>query len=199
MKKLLFINACVRGEKKSKTLKLARNYIEEFIKSGKYRISERNLMESDIEYLSYDNYEKFIRESINISKVLGDFELATEFAKANLIVIAAPVWYYSYPAILSSYFENLAIMDITFRHTIHGVEGLCNAKKIVYIYTSGSILAPEDKIGERKIAKLAQIYKIPAFEAIGAEGLEIIGSSEQEIMGKASYEARKKARKEIQE
>lgn len=196
MKNLLFINACVRGDKESRTLKLARTYIEEIVKSGKYRVSERNLMESGIEYLSYNNYEKFIRESINISKVLGDYELATEFAKANLIVIAAPVWYYSYPAILSSYFENLAIMDITFRHTITGVEGLCKASKIVYIYTSGSVLKAEDKIGERKIAKLAQIYKIPAFEAIGAEGLEIIGSFEEEIMDKAIYEAKKKARKE---
>lgn len=199
MKKLLFINACVRGEKESRTLKLARAYIEEIVKSGKYRVFERNLMESAIEYLSYNNYEKFIRESINISKVLGDFELATEFAKANLIVIAAPVWYYSYPAILSSYFENLAIMDITFRHTIHGVEGLCNATKVVYIYTSGSILKPDDKIGERKIQKLTEIYKIPAFEAFGAEGLEIVGSSEEEIMGKAIYEAKKKARKETKE
>lgn len=199
MKKLLFINACVRGDKKSRTLKLARTYIEEIVKSGKYRVSERNLMESGIEYLSYNNYEKFIRKSINISKVLGDYELATEFATANLIVIAAPVWYYSYPAILSSYFENLAIMDITFRHTIAGVEGLCKATKVVYIYTSGSVLAPEDKIGERKIQKLTEIYKIPTFESLGAEGLEIIGSCEEKIMDKAIYKAKKNAQKETKD
>ena len=61
------------------------------------------------------------------------FDLARQFSEAETIVIAAPYWDLSFPAVLKQYFEQVNVVGITFRYTEEGIpEGLCKADRIFY-------------------------------------------------------------------
>lgn len=196
MEKILFVNACVRGVEKSRTLKIANEFLNN-LDSTKFEVINRDLMATKPEYLSYDNFEK--REEL-LSEGKFDssaFKLAREFAAVDGIVIAAPFWEFLYPAILNAYFESVSIAGITFRYNENGSEGMCRAKKLTFITTCGSdFTKPEQerfKIGSKHISTLCNMYGIDEFEEISAEGLDILGADIEGIINKAINIARHKA------
>ena len=93
-KMILLINACVRNGSRTKVI------ADYLLSNTKQRIEEVNL--NDVEFPIAD--EAYLEEHDRlISK--GDFEhpmfgLAQKFAKADIIVIAAPFWDLSFPAAL---------------------------------------------------------------------------------------------------
>jgi len=97
MMSILFINACVREN--SRTLVLARNVLKDI--SGE--IIEVNLNQETITPLNRELLEK--RESLlrDGSKKDPMFCYAHQFAEADEIVIAAPFWDLSFPALLKTY------------------------------------------------------------------------------------------------
>ena len=111
------------------------------------------------------------------------FELARQFAEADAVVIAAPFWDLSFPAVLKQYFEQINVIGITFRYTSEGTpEGLCRAKSLTYITTAGGTVAPEE-YGFGYVRALAQdFYGIPDIRLIKATGLDIIGADVETIL-----------------
>lgn len=92
MSELLFVNACVRGER-SRTLSLARHFLSAYTKNHpEVTITERNLMTDRLEP-QYPEVLAHRDELWNAGK-LDDpsFDAAWQFAKADKIVIAAPFW-----------------------------------------------------------------------------------------------------------
>ena len=72
------------------------------------------------------------------------FAYARQFAQADTIVIAAPFWDGSFPALLKIYIENISVSGLTFRYTEKGIpQGLCRAKKLYYVTTAGGIIYNE--------------------------------------------------------
>ena len=70
-----------------------------------------------------------------------EFEQAKRFANADTIVIAAPFWDLSFPAVLKIYFENITVSGVTFEYSEKGRPlGKCRAKKLYYITTSGGYI-----------------------------------------------------------
>ena len=64
------------------------------------------------------------------------FEPARQFAAADRIVVAAPFWDLSFPAILKIYLERISVADITFGYDERGaMKGLCRASKLLLITT----------------------------------------------------------------
>ena len=98
---LLYINACVRAQ--SRTKRLADRLIEK-LGGGAERL--------DLASLSFPVAdEAFLerRDRLIAAGAFDDplFDLARQFAAADRIVIAAPYWDLSFPAILKLYLENL--------------------------------------------------------------------------------------------
>ena len=59
------------------------------------------------------------------------FDLARQFAAADLVVIAAPYWDLSFPAALKQYLEQINVVGITFIYTPEGIpKGLCKSRKL---------------------------------------------------------------------
>lgn len=57
------------------------------------------------------------------------FDWAKEFASADAVVIAAPYWDFSFPAVLKQYLEAITIVGLTFYYTEEGFpKGLCKAE-----------------------------------------------------------------------
>ena len=111
------------------------------------------------------------------------FELARQFAVADTILIAAPFWDLSFPAVLKQYFEQINVLGITFRYTPEGIpEGLCRAKSLTYITTAGGNIMPEE-YGFGYVRALAQnFYGIHDVRLIKATGLDIIGADVESII-----------------
>ena len=177
---ILFINACVRGE--SRTKKLAEKLLEKLNRPvEEVRLEEINFPIVDEDFLNMR--DRLISEGSLDSPV---FDLARQFSEAETIVIAAPYWDLSFPAVLKQYFEQVNVVGITFRYTEEGIpEGLCKADRIFYVSTAGGGYAPTE-FGFGYVKALAQgYYGIGAVRLIEAVGLDIYGADVEAILEEA--------------
>ena len=176
-KPILYINACVR--KGSRTRKLAEKLLKKIDKTYE------EICLADIPFASV-NEEYLNKRDQLISK--GDwqnplFDRARQFSEAETIVIAAPYWDLSFPAILKQYLEQINVVGITFKYSEEGIPiGLCSAKSLYYVTTAGGCYVPED-YGFGYVKALAQnYYGIQDVRKLEAVGLDIEGSDVNAIM-----------------
>ena len=120
---ILYINACVREG--SRTKRIADAFLSEINESvTEVRLEDTELPVTDEAYLRK-------RDELIAGGKFSDamFLLARQFAEADSIVIAAPYWDLSFPAVLKQYFEHINVRGITFEYTPEGnPKGLCKAK-----------------------------------------------------------------------
>ncbi len=189
MKTLLFINACMRGHSLSRTETLAQCYIDTLREHASLRIIERTLSKESFLPLTPKNFSTDTGQPI----LHRDFAFAKEFAEADLILIAAPFWEFAFPAALACYIEHISVSNITFQYTDKGLKGLCRAKHMRQLYTSGAFLQDGDNLGAAHLAHLCGMYGIPDFRCIGAEGLDIEGQDIPALLETAKAEVQKAA------
>ena len=105
-KKVLYINACARSE--SRTDRIARALLERL---GGLQ-EEVKLAEMDLQPLSEErlNRRTWLIEEADYTDAM--FDLARQFQQADEIVIAAPYWDLSFPAILKLYLENIYVTGL---------------------------------------------------------------------------------------
>ncbi|MBO4724944.1 MAG: NAD(P)H-dependent oxidoreductase, partial [Firmicutes bacterium] len=181
MDNILFINACVRKE--SRTRRIA----ESIIKQLKGNVTE---VKPAVATKPITN-EEFIN-SRNKASTTGDFsdavyDPARQFAEADIIVIAAPYWDLSFPAILKAYFEQINVLGLTFAYTTEGRPyGLCKAKRLIYVTTAGGPII-SDEYGYGYVKTLAQaFYGIKDVSQVKAENLDVIGADVEQILRSAT-------------
>ncbi len=197
---ILFVNACVRGDR-SRTYALCREYLGGLKKRGA-KVREVDLQLTHLSPLS--DQKVAFRSQLARRGVFEDdiFDLAHQFAEADQIVIGAPYWDLSFPAALKTYIEHVSVDGITFRFTPDArYVGLCRARRITYITTSGSILgvpaddssmgataddspyaartgfapAPGCNLGYDYVCAIAKMFGIPEVRYASAEGLDAEG------------------------
>lgn len=187
MGELLFINACVRGEQ-SRTLGLARHFLEAYGKTHPAdAITERNLCTERLQ----PQYPEILaaRDALWAAGRLEQpmFQPAHEFAGADTIVIAAPFWDLSFPAILKIYLERISVTNITFGYDETGkLMGLCRAKRLLLITTrGGNFSAPGTawlEMGARQLEALCAMYGVGQFHCLCAEGLDDVRLDKEELL-----------------
>lgn len=193
MNEILFVNACVRGEQ-SRTLKIARRFLEEYKKlNPEDSIIQLDLCDLELSCLTSELLalrEQLLQEN-NLDHEL--FKLAKQFAAADKIIIAAPFWDLSFPAILKVYIEQISVPEITFGYENDIPVGLCKAEKLLYITTRGGEFshgfAKEFEMGVPYIKAICALYGIKNVINICAEGLDMVGKDAAEIVNKAMEEA----------
>ncbi len=174
---ILFLNAGVRSG--SRTKRLADHLLSKLDGT----VTELRLAE--VAFPAAD--ESFIdqRERLTAQGDYGDkvFDLAKQFAEADLIVIAAPYWDLSFPSSLKQYLEQINVVGITFKYSPDGIpQGLCKAAKLYYVTTAGGNFVPEE-YGYGYVKALAQsFYGISDVELIEAIGLDLYGSDAEQIL-----------------
>ena len=174
MENLLFINACVRGER-SRTLKLARRFLAGYQKAHPDTVvTQRDLCADRLQ----PQYPEVLAERDalwNAGKLDQPmFEPARQFAAADKIVVAAPFWDLCFPAVLKIYLERVTVADITFGYDAQGaMVGKCRASKLLYITTRGGNYAgTELEMGTPIMKALCTMYGIPELLTLAAEGLD---------------------------
>lgn len=115
-----------------------------------------------------------------------EFNLAKQFVKADVLVVAAPYWDLMFPAVLRTYFEAICVAGLTFRYSEKGAPvGLCNAKQVYYVTTAGGFIG-ENNFGFNYVKTLSQLFfGVDEVLCISAEGLDVNPFAVKEILGKA--------------
>ena len=174
---LLYINCCPRVE--SRTERLAQAVL-----AGRER-EELCLYEQPL--VPLDRARLAQRDALIAAQAWDDpmFRWAKQFAAADEIVIAAPYWDLSFPAVLKTYVENIYVTGIV---TVYGEDGcpvgLCRAKRLTYVTTSGGAYDPQ--FSYEYLAKMAKTYfGIAETRLVYAEKLDIAGNNAEEILQQA--------------
>ena len=103
---VLYVNACVREE--SRTERLAKTLLKRLGGASEaVKLSEEDLRPLSEEIL---NRRTELIERHDYSDPM--FRLARQFQQADEIVIAAPYWDLSFPAILKLYLENIYVTGL---------------------------------------------------------------------------------------
>ena len=172
---VLYINACVRDE--SRTDRLAKKLLGSLGDYTELKLSENNLKPLDKDTLEYRS------ELIAKGQFDNDmFKYARQFADADIIVISAPFWDLSFPAILKTYIENIYITGLVSKYGEDGRPvGLCKASKLYYVTTAGGPYV--GKYSYDYIKDLAMgAFGIKETELIYAEMLDIVGNDPEKIL-----------------
>ena len=177
--KLLYVNACVR--KNSRTKKLA-DYL---VKKLEADVEQVNLIDCNLSALTAKDIEQ--RNRLISAQKYDEalFALARQFASADVLVFAAPYWDLSFPALLKLYVEHVNVVPIVFQYSDQGkVISNCKAKKLFYVTTKGGF--GSDEYGYGYLQALSKtLYGIFETYLISAEGLDIQGNDAEEIIEQA--------------
>lgn len=179
MDKILFINACIRPN--SRTLELAKHVLKNL--SGS--IEEVKLYNEDLAPLDLEGMA--IRDNAVKTKDFSSnaFNLAKQFANADTIVIGAPYWDLTFPAVLKCYFEKVTVNGLTFKYSEKGIPcGFCKGKRLIYVTTSGGPI--KLNFGYDYVSALAKnFYGINDVQLVKAEGLDVYGADVSAIIESA--------------
>lgn len=178
---ILYVNACVRKESRTRDLakkllsKLGRPFEEIRLEDISFPTVTEEFLNARDQLISKEDFQNQL------------FDLARQFSEADEIVIAAPYWDLSFPAMLKQYLEQINVVGITFKYSEDGIPvGLCRAKRLFYVSTAGGFYAP-DEYGFGYVKALAQnYYGIQDVRKIEALGLDIYGADVNGIMTSAA-------------
>ncbi len=189
---ILYINACVRST--SRTAGLAQHFLQAVqMQHPDCTITELALDAMHLQPLTNSTLAQRDRFSTVPDFTPPLFDLAHQFAQADRIVIAAPFWEMSYPAVLRIYLELVSVCGITFRYDAQGHPiGMCKADKLVYITTRGGIASGELAFLEHALPHLrtlCMLYGIGNMQEIVAEGLDIWGNDVPTLLAQAQQVA----------
>ena len=182
---ILFINACVRPQ--SRTRRIAEYLLDRLSGETETLTLEREPI-APLDNALLERRTALLEQGRFDDPML---RYARQFAQADEIVIAAPYWDLSFPAILKQYFEQINILGVTFQYTPQGEpQGLCRAKQLFYLTTAGGCFVPEE-YGFGYVKALARsFYGIPEVQLFQAAGLDIEGADPERLLARTMEQIR---------
>lgn len=177
MKKLLYIDACIRNSE-SRTKKIATPIVEAL--KGTYDVQTLVLNELHLEVVQEDLIRRRNKGEIDFT-VMSWAEMVRD---ADRIVIAAPFWDMSIPAALKVFIELCSIFDVTFKSDDKTCYGNCKAEKMLFITTRGMDIATGDELEQATsyLKALSRLWGIGPLQVVAAQNMDYV--SEEEIEGK---------------
>ena len=167
MKKLVFIDACIRKEE-SRTRRIAQPIVESLAR--RYEITTIDLTEMPMAPLTPQTYAERMSGNVPAWAV----EAAKTLAEADRIVVAAPFWDMSFPAVVKVFFEQTSLFDITFTDNGRSCVGLCKCEKVMYITTRGMNIPTGDarEQGSSYLQALSRLWDLGTVLTVAAWNLD---------------------------
>ena len=189
MKELLFVDCCIRG-KESRTRRLAAAFLEA-LDQNKYHITTVTPEAEGMIPLTGANFaqREHLVEEGNLDH--PRFHYARQFAQADVVVFAAPMWELSFPAILKIYLENVSVKGLTFNCDADGTFGACRGSRLVFLTTRGDRYENSDlEQGSRYLEAMSKFFGFQGYRCIAADGLDAPGGEAKTILADACGRAR---------
>lgn len=192
MRQLIYVDCCLRGLQ-SRTRRLGEAFLAAL--PADWSIVSLPLETMDLRPLVGDFL--WDREACLERGELSHprFDLARQFAAADAVVMAAPLWDLSFPALLKIYIENVSVDGISFYADEMGLHGMCRGGDLVFLTTRGGVYegAP-DEMGSRYLEALQGFFGFDRYHCVAADGLDAHPDRWEEILGAACHRARELAR-----
>ena len=169
----LYIDACLRPE--SRTRRLA----EVVLAHIQDDIERVVLSDEMIPYLTEEGLSH--RFSADLDSPC--YDIARQFAAADTLIIAAPYYDLSFPAILRAYIEQIQVGGISF---VYGEDdlphSLAKVKRLIYVSTAGGHVIGEH-LGYRYLCEVMRyFYGVTDSTLFCAEGLDLKGADAEKIL-----------------
>ena len=137
MKKVLVLKSSILAEHSQSNL-----LSDYFTQQLNAEITTRDLVQQPLPYFTGDaaaatRGEPATEEQKKLLALSN--ELVAEIKNTDVVVINAPMYNFSVPAQLKSYFDYIARSGVTFQYTAEGPEGLVKGKKAIVILTTGGL------------------------------------------------------------
>lgn len=167
MKKLLYIDACIRDDE-SRTKRIAEPIVKALEK--KYDVQRFVLNDMDLEIVQRD----LIRNRLNGMIDATVMSWAETVRDADRIVIAAPFWDMSIPAALKNFIELCSILDVTFKTNDKTCYGNCKAEKLLFITTRGMDITTGDvrEQATSYLKALSWLWGIGPMQVVSAQNMD---------------------------
>ena len=184
MKKLLYIDACIRDEM-SRTKQIATPIVEAL--KQKYEVQTLVINDLDLSIVKKELITKRNNGVID-PQVMSWAESVRD---ADRIVIAAPFWDMSFPAALKNFLELCSIFNVTFKSDEKTCYGNCKAEKMLYITTRGMDISTGDVLeqGTPYLKAISWLWGIGPMQVISAQNMDYLSEKEiEERINKAISE-----------
>ena len=188
MRKVLAVDCCIRGAE-SRTKEIFDAFLgalPEDCEVDYLKLDEENL--SPLTGAFFDARQRLLEEG-NLTH--PRFRYAHQFAEADIIVMAAPFWDLSFPALLKVYIEQLCVDGITFTSEHGGLKGTCRASDLVYITSRGGDYSNDPlEMGSRYIDAMHTFFGIEKYHCIAADGVNMSCFDTETVINQAKEKAR---------
>lgn len=174
MEKLVIIDSCMRAESRTRRiLNAAREVL-----STRYDIEIIDVNAAGLLPLTPEGLEE------RTSGIVPEqtLSLAKTIAAADRLVVAAPFWDMSFPAVLKAFFENMSLYGVTFEDNGQTCVGLCKCKKVMYITTRGMDIetgSPREQ-GSSYLMALSTLWGLGEVTTVAAKNLDYLSTDEVE-------------------
>lgn len=193
MADVLLIDGCMRGWEVSRTYAVTEKFLERYRElHPEDTVEELHLTEEKFSWFTGRQVEHNDRLLADAKFNAPEFAMARRFAKADKIILAAPLWNMTVPAAVVAYFENVCIGEIAFRYSDDGTQiGLCAAQKLLCIMTSGGEFPGEDdaRAVVAYLRALCAMVGIRETTHLWIEGLDLLDGKLEERLENAMAEA----------
>ena len=171
----------------SNTRKIADALVANLQQTGEYVTEQLVLEKLDLRPFTSETlaHRNQLRHAENGTTTPLFAYLAHQFAEADVIVVAAPFWDGSYPALLKVYLEHISVTGIVNRYTDHGPVGQCRGQKLYYVTTRGGLATDEQDLGWQNIKALCHVYGIDQAECISVNGTDIPTTNVEQAVANA--------------
>lgn len=153
------------------------------------RIVSRDLAAEPAPHLNLARFQAFTtpaaERTVEQQAVAGySDQLIEEIKASDVLVLGIPMYNFSVPSTLSSYFDHIARAGITFNYTPEGPKGLLTGKKAYVFITRGGFYG-EDHAQSAYVRQILGFIGITDVEIIHAEGLAVNEESKQQALENA--------------
>lgn len=178
---MLVIDCCMRGDAST-----TRKYYQAYLQ--KNHIDDVTLLDLPRLGLSFVDAEYLQRrDALRYAGQFDDplFDFAHQFKNANQILIAAPFWDLSFPALLKVYLEHVSVCDLTFGYDEQGLpQGYCHAEELLYFSSCGGYVG-DHHLGFDYVRAFADMMGINHCKAYTLEGMDIDPSKREMLLEEA--------------
>ena len=190
---LLVVDCCVsqRGKDGSRTRRL----LEAFLESFRRTHPDLRVTTAQLEKMALEPFDASRLDQRDALARAGRFDApvfaaARQFQAADAVVVAAPFWDLSFPAMLRIYIEHISANGLTYHYDAQGCHGDCRASSLLYLTTGGDF-EREESLGVLYWRQLCAMFGIDRYDYVFAGGLDAEPDRAEERLKAAMDLARK--------
>ena len=189
MSTLLYVQSSLYGAQGASS-QLAERFVAEWLSSNPGgRVIRRDLAADPAPHLTAERFQAFntspeARTPEQHAVVAYSDALIDELRSADTVVFGVPMYNFSVPSTLRSYFDHIARAGVTFRYTSAGPEGLLAGRRAYVFVTRGGVYSDA---ADTQVPYLRQFLRFIGIapEFVFAEGLGLGEESRKKSLAEA--------------